>query len=95
MSIDAELVKKVAGLARIALPEERIGPMADELNGILRWVEQLQAVDTDEVAPMSSAVAHKLAWRVDEVTDGNCRDDVLSNAPHAELGFFAVPKVIE
>lgn len=95
MSVDAETVRKVAKLARIALPDERVGAMAGEINGILGWVEQLQAVDTDKVAPMASVIERRLHWRADVVTDGDCRDKILANAPRAEHGFFAVPKVIE
>ncbi|GEQ97841.1 aspartyl/glutamyl-tRNA(Asn/Gln) amidotransferase subunit C [Iodidimonas gelatinilytica] len=95
MSVDKATVKRIAKLARIRIDEDRLDPMAGELNNILDWVEQLSAVDTDGVKPMTSVVDHCLHWRADEVTDGNKRDDVLSNAPDAEFGFFAVPKVIE
>lgn len=95
MSVDRATVLKVATLARLRLPEERVEPMVEELNGILNWVEQLAAVDTDGVEPMTSVVSHRLHWREDRVTDGDKRDAILSNAPDAEFGFFAVPKVIE
>lgn len=96
MAIDEALVRRVAHLARIALPEERVAPMAQELNAILAWIEQLQEVDVEGVAPMASAVAGlKLPMRDDLVTDGGDPARVLANAPKAEDGFFVVPKVVE
>lgn len=95
MSVDKATVAKIAHLARIAAPEESLAPLAGELNRILAFVEQLGEVDTDGVAPMASAVALSLPRRADEVTDGGYPEDVLKNAPRAEYGFFAVPKVIE
>ena len=95
MSVDKNTVRKVARLARIAVPEERLEPMAKELNGILAWIEQLNEVDVDGVDPMTTPVAMKLPMREDVVTDGNKRDQVLANAPKSEEGFFVVPKVVE
>ena len=95
MAIDAELVRKVARLARIAVPEERLDPMAQELSGILQWIEQLAEVDTDGVEPMTSAVAATLPLREDVVTDGGDSSRVLSNAPRTVDGFYVVPKVVE
>jgi aspartyl-tRNA(Asn)/glutamyl-tRNA(Gln) amidotransferase subunit C len=95
MSVDTKTVARIAHLARLKLPEEKLEPLAGELNQLLAWVEQLSEVNTDNVAPLTSVVHVKLPQRVDAVTDGNRRDDVLSNAPDAQNGFFAVPKVIE
>jgi aspartyl-tRNA(Asn)/glutamyl-tRNA(Gln) amidotransferase subunit C len=95
MAIDEATVRKVAHLARLALPEERVPVMAQELNAILAWIEQLQEVDVEGVAPMASAVDVALPQRADEVTDGGNADRVLANAPKAEDGFFVVPKVVE
>jgi aspartyl-tRNA(Asn)/glutamyl-tRNA(Gln) amidotransferase subunit C len=96
MSIDEITVRKVAKFARLALPEERVNPMADELNGIMAWIEQLNEVDIEGVAPMTSAVeGMRLPMRDDEVTAGDDPDKVLKNAPKAEDGFFVVPKVVE
>lgn len=95
MAIDAATVRKVARLARIAVPEERLAPLAQELNGILQWIEQLAEVDTDGVEPMTSAVAATLPLREDVVTDGGDCARVLSNAPQSADGFFVVPKVVE
>jgi len=95
MAIDAATVRKVARLARIAVPEERLDPMAKELSGILQWIEQLSEVDTDGVEPMTSAEAVTLPMREDVVTEGGDASKVLSNAPKAVDGFYVVPKVVE
>jgi aspartyl-tRNA(Asn)/glutamyl-tRNA(Gln) amidotransferase subunit C len=95
MAIDAATVKKVARLASIRVPEDRLEPLAAELSGILAWIEQLDEVDTEGVAPMASTEAVTLPMREDVVTDGGDAAVVLANAPRAERGFFVVPKVIE
>jgi aspartyl-tRNA(Asn)/glutamyl-tRNA(Gln) amidotransferase subunit C len=95
MAIDAATVRKVARLARIAEPEERLEPLAKELSGILAWIEQLNEVDTDGVEPMASTEAVTLPLRDDVVTDGGDPAAVLANAPKAAKGFFIVPKVVE
>lgn len=95
MSVDKKTVSKVARLARIAVPEERLEPMAKELNTILAWIEQLNEVDVEGVEPMTTPVAMDLPMREDVVTDGGIRDQILANAPRSEDGFFVVPKVVE
>ncbi len=95
MSVDAATVRKVAKLARIAVEDDEIEPLANEISGILDWVEQLQEVDVSGVEPMTSAVPMRLKRREDVVTDGDRRDDILANAPDSREGFFAVPKVVE
>lgn len=95
MAVDAATVRKVARLARIAVPEENLEPMAQEISGILQWIEQLGEVDTDGVEPMTSAVAAVLPLREDVVSDGDCVDKVVLNAPKTADGFFIVPKVVE
>ena len=95
MAIDAATVRKVAKLARIAVPEDRLEPLAAELSGIMDWIEQLGEVNVDGVEPMTSVVAAKLPMREDVVSDGGSSARVLSNAPRAADGFFIVPKVVE
>lgn len=95
MAIDAATVRKVAKLARIAEPEDRIEPLARELNGILTWIEMLNEVDTDGVAPMTSVVHQGLPMREDVVTEGGDPAKVLANAPKSAKDFFVVPKVVE
>jgi aspartyl-tRNA(Asn)/glutamyl-tRNA(Gln) amidotransferase subunit C len=95
MSVSPEQVRHIAKLARIAMSDDELERLVPELNNILGWVEQLEEVDTDGVEPLTAVVPNTLRLREDKVTDGDCRDDVLANAPFAEHGFFAVPKVIE
>ena len=95
MAIDAATVRKVARLARIAEPEEKLESLAKELSGIMAWIEQLAEVNTDGVEPMTSAVAVALPLREDVVTEGGDASKVLSNAPKSVGGFFVVPKVVE
>ena len=95
MAIDAATVKRVAKLARIREPEERLDPLARELSAILKWIEQLDEVDIEGVEPMTSAVEQALPMRDDVVTDGGHPEDVLANAPKSDKGFFVVPKVVE
>lgn len=95
MAVDIPTVKRIAGLARIAISEDEAARLAPELGNILGWIEQLGEVDVSEVAPMTAVIANQLRLRDDVVTDGDVRDAVLANAPQAEHGFFTVPKVIE
>ena len=95
MSVSSEQVRHIANLARIAMSDEEITRLVPELNNILGWVEQLGEVDTDGVEPLATVIDQKMRLRDDEVTAGNIRDEILANAPDAEHGFFAVPKVIE
>jgi aspartyl-tRNA(Asn)/glutamyl-tRNA(Gln) amidotransferase subunit C len=95
MAVDERMVARVAGLARLKLAPAEAGPLAQELNNILGWIDQLQAVDTGSIQPMNAVIPNSRPWREDEVTDGHIAADVLANAPEAAHGFFAVPKVIE
>jgi len=95
MAIDAATVRRVAKLARIHEPEDRLEPLARELNAIMGWIDQLNEIDTDGVEPMTSAVAATLPLREDVVTDGGDADAILANAPAKANGFFIVPKVVE
>lgn len=99
MSVDNETVRKVAKLARLAVPEERIESLTAELNGILKWIEQLNEVDVAGVEPMTSTVDIKLPMRDDVLqsgpTGGGQPENVLKNAPKTEDHFFVVPRVVE
>ena len=95
MSLDKTTVAKIATLARIHVPEQALAPLAGEMSKIIDWVEQLAEVDTEGVAPMTSAVEMEPRWRKDAVTDGGLAEDVVANAPEPEHGFFTVPKVME
>ena len=88
-------VKKIARLSRLHVEDEACGPIAQDLNGILAWIEQLSEVDVEGVEPMTSAVDMPAPLRADAVTDGGKRDDVLKNAPKSDDGFFVVPRSVE
>ena len=95
MSIDENTAARVAKLARIKVEPEALGALAGEFNTILGFIEQLNEVDIDGVEPMTSVTPQVLKRRQDVVTEGNQQAQVLSNAPDAREGFFAVPKVVE
>lgn len=95
VSLDIDTVKKIAFLARIHVPEDQLAALAGELDGILHFVEQLAAVNTDAVAPMTSVAAMTLTQRDDVLTDGTPPQKLLANAPFPLDDYFAVPKVVE
>lgn len=95
MSVDQATVKRVARLARLKVKDEDVPRLAGELNAILGWIEQLNAVEVSEVEPLTSVVTMKMKMRQDVVTDGNCPAKIVANAPAQEDDFFMVPKVVE
>ncbi len=95
MSVDTDTVKRVAHLARISITEAEADKMTGELNAILGFVEQLDAVDVDGVEPMTSVVDVTMRKRKDGVTDGGYPEKVIANAPDSDDNFFVVPKVVE
>lgn len=95
MAVDKDTVRHVAHLARIKVTEADVAKLEGELNSILNWIEQLSEINTDGVAPMTSAVEIAMKKRVDEITDGNIADEVIKNAPLSEDHYFMVPKVVE
>ena len=95
MSVDLATVKRVAHLARIAVPEDELPKLQGELNAILGFVEQLGEVDVEGVEPMTSVTPMAMRQRDDVVTDGGIADRIVANAPAAEDDYFMVPKVIE
>jgi aspartyl-tRNA(Asn)/glutamyl-tRNA(Gln) amidotransferase subunit C len=95
MSLDTAAVAKIAKLARLKTEPDRLEAMASELNRILSFVEELQAVNTDNVQPMTSVTPMKLRQREDAVTDGGKPEAVLKNAPQRQGDFYTVPKVVE
>jgi len=95
MSLDTKAVAKIAKLARIEVTDAEKEHFAREISGILKWVEQLEEVNTDNVPQMTSVAVVKLPWREDKVTDGNQQEAVVKNAPKSDYGCFVVPKVME
>lgn len=95
MSLDPATVRRIAKLARIRVTEEQVGPLQTQLNGILGWIDQLNEVNVDGVAPLTGGADMALRLRADTVTDGGLADQVLANAPDRAGPFFTVPKVVE
>ena len=95
MSLDPATVRRIATLARIRVEDSEIPTLQAELNGILGWIEQLNAVNVDGVEPLTGAATMALKMREDLVTDGGYPDKVLANAPDRADNFYAVPKVVE
>lgn len=95
MPVDADTVRRVAHLARIAVAEDEVEGLRGELNAILAFVEQLGEVDVANVEPMTSVTPMAVKMRGDKVDDGGIADDIIANAPAHEHHFFLVPKVVE
>lgn len=95
MSITEDEARKVAQLAHIAVADDALPALARELSGILQFMEQLNEVNVDGVEPMTGVTPMRLKRREDVVTTGGMAEKILSNAPDAREGFFAVPKVVE
>ena len=95
MSVDVATVRRIAHLARIAVADDEIEHLREELNAILGFVEQLSDVDVEGVEPMTSVTPMEMKKRPDAVTDGGIPEDIIKNAPAAENHFFVVPKVVE
>ena len=95
MSIDAETIRRVARLARIAVREDEVAHLQGEVNAVLAFVEQLNEVHVEGVEPMTSVTPMQMKKRADVVDDGEIPDDIVRNAPATEGHFFLVPKVVE
>lgn len=95
MSVDQATVRRIARLARIAVTDEEVPHLQNELNAILAFVEELNAVDVDGVEPMTSVIPMTMKMRADVVTDHAGAENIVANAPQHEEHFFAVPKVVE
>ncbi|MGB6585631.1 MAG: Asp-tRNA(Asn)/Glu-tRNA(Gln) amidotransferase subunit GatC [Pseudolabrys sp.] len=95
MSVDADTVRRIAHLARIAVAEDEVEHLKDELNAMLAFVEQLGEVKVDGVEPMTSVTPMTMKKRVDAVTDGGIAEDIVRNAPSSDDNYFVVPKVLE
>jgi aspartyl-tRNA(Asn)/glutamyl-tRNA(Gln) amidotransferase subunit C len=95
MSVDADTVRRIARLARIAVAEDEVEHLKGELNAMLAFVEQLAEVKVEGVEPMTSVTPMTMKKRADVVTDGGIAEDIVKNAPMSEDNFFLVPKVVE
>ena len=95
MSLDKSTLERVAYLARIKLNNSEVDKMTEELNNIMKWIEELNEVDISDVEPMTGVSNMTLREREDKVTDGGYQDKIVSNAPEKIDTSFTVPKVIE
>ena len=95
MSIDKNTVKHISKLARISLDENNVDSLAKDLTSIMKFIENLNKLNTDKTAPLTSIINASLKSRKDEVKDGKIRDQILKNSPEKNEEFFVVPKVIE
>lgn len=95
MSVDQATVRRIARLARIAVPDGEIPKLQGELNAILGFVEELNNVNVDGVEPMTSVVPMQMKKRKDIVTAGGEAAKITANAPHSDDNYFIVPKVVE
>jgi aspartyl-tRNA(Asn)/glutamyl-tRNA(Gln) amidotransferase subunit C len=95
MSVDADTVRRIAHLARIAVAEDEVEHLKGELNAMLNFVEQLTEVKVEGIEPMTSVAPMTMKKRADLVTDGGIADEIVKNAPMSEDNFFLVPKVVE
>ena len=95
MSIDKNQVKKVAKLSRISLDDKNLESLSNDLASILKFVEQLNKLDTNKIEPLNSIVNKSLEPRKDKINDGKIKEEILKNSPDKNEDFFIVPKVIE
>ncbi len=95
MSLDKNDVEKIAHLARIAIADEDVPGYAESLSSILKLVEQMDAVDTDNVTPMAHPHAAFQRLREDVVTEENQREHFQKISSNVENGLYLVPKVLD
>jgi aspartyl-tRNA(Asn)/glutamyl-tRNA(Gln) amidotransferase subunit C len=95
MSLSLDDVRRIAALARIEVTDDELAPVQDKLNGILGLIDEMQAVDTTGVEPMSHALDLAQRLRADRVTEIDRRAAFQAIAPQTDAGLYLVPKVIE
>jgi aspartyl-tRNA(Asn)/glutamyl-tRNA(Gln) amidotransferase subunit C len=95
MSVSDSDIDKIAQLARIGIDQADLHEVAQRINSILAMVDEMQAVDTDDVEPMAHPLDATQRLRADEVTEINRRDAFQAIAPNSQDGLYLVPKVIE
>ncbi len=95
MSLSAQDIERIAHLARIRVTSDEVLQVQSKLEGIFKLIDEMQAVNTQGVEPMSHGLDMVLRLRDDTATAPNERDKFQKNAPNAAEGYFLVPKVIE
>ena len=95
MSINKDTIKKISKLARISVTNEETDRLEKDLNSIIKFVEQLKELNTDEIAPIASVSDQALTMNKDEIKKINEKKEILKNAPEKNSNYYIVPKVIE
>ena len=95
MSIDKDTVKHISKLARISVNDKKVDSLSKDLSSIIKFIEKLNKLNTDDVEPLTSIIDASLKFRKDEIRDGKIRDQILKNSPENNNEFFVVPKVVE
>lgn len=95
MSVDQETVRYIANLARLRLREDEIAQYQTDMNKVLAYMDQLNEVDTSDVAPLEHVLELPAVYRPDVAHPALDHEDALKNAPDANSDYFKVPRVIE
>jgi aspartyl-tRNA(Asn)/glutamyl-tRNA(Gln) amidotransferase subunit C len=95
MSIDKETIKHISKLARISLDDKKIDNLSKDLSSIIKFIEKLNKLNTDDIKPLTSIIDASLKFRKDEILEGKIREQILKNSPEKTDEFFVVPKVVE
>jgi len=95
MSIDKETIKHISKLARISLDDKKIDNLSKDLSSIIKFIEKLNKLNTDDIKPLTSIIDASLKYRKDEILEGKIREQILKNSPEKTDEFFVVPKVLE
>ena len=95
MSIDKETIKHISKLARISLDDKKIDNLSKDLSSIIKFIEKLNKLNTEDIKPLTSIIDASLKFRKDEILEGKIREQILKNSPEKTDEFFVVPKVVE
>ena len=95
MEFDKNSTIKLAKLARLSVNDNQLNSLEKDLKSILKFIDQLKEIITEDIDPTSNYLDHKLILRDDIAENTLSNEDLLKNVPESELGFFVVPKVIE
>lgn len=93
--ITLEQAKKVAFLSRIHFSDSHLEKITKELDGVLRWIEKIQGINTDSINPLVNPNDEALTFLEDVADNNNLQQEMLKNAPKAKYGYFVVPRVME
>ncbi|MBP7652918.1 Asp-tRNA(Asn)/Glu-tRNA(Gln) amidotransferase subunit GatC [Candidatus Dependentiae bacterium] len=94
-SISLDEVKKVARLSRLKISDAEAEKFSGQLNAILEYASKINEIDTSEIEPTSHSIPMKNVFREDKIVESYSREQITSNSPQSENGFYKVPKIIE